>query len=434
MRHWFQDRHFQSLLRNSGYLAASRGATAICGLATLAFTGRGLGVVLFGLLVLIHSYAKAASSIIRFQSWQLIVHYGTRGLAAGEQQGFRDATGFAFALDVVSGILGMVLAIALLPLLADWFQIPKQYQTLAVLYCLLLPTMAAATPVGVLRALDRFDLLSIQGTFTPTSRAILTGLAWWFELPFTAYVLIWFVTDLAGDLLMWWLAAREMKRHGLLTGIRPNLHARGLDGGWKFAWAVNLTGSLAAAWGPVANLLVGGLLGPVSAGLYRISQTLIDSAAKPSDMLAKVFYPEVVRLDFKTGHPWRLMLRSAALTGAIGLACALVIAIGGRPLLTLLFGPEFAPAYPVLMVMILALLLTMIAFPLGPMLYGLDRANAPLIARAVGAGIYLATIVPLTSRYDVVGAAIAFVIGNAAMIALMMWSLWREYRRLRATR
>ncbi len=141
-----------------------------------------------------------------------------------------------------------------------------------------------------------------------------------------------------------------------------------------------------------------------------------------------------MRLDLKTGHPWRLMLRSAALTGAIGLACALVIAVGGRPLLSALFGPEFAPAYPVLMVMIIALLLTMIAFPLGPMLYAVDRANAPLVARAVGAGIYLATIVPLTSRYDVVGAAIAFVIGNAVMIVLMMWSLWREYRRLRVAR
>ena len=34
MKHWFKDRHFRSMLKNVGYLAASRGATAVCGLAT----------------------------------------------------------------------------------------------------------------------------------------------------------------------------------------------------------------------------------------------------------------------------------------------------------------------------------------------------------------------------------------------------------------
>jgi O-antigen/teichoic acid export membrane protein len=431
MKHWFKDQHFRSLLKNSSYLAMSRGATAVFGLATLAFAGRGLGVALFGLLVLIHSYAKAASSIIRFQSWQLIVRYGTPGLAKDEGGPFKEATGFAFALDAISGFAGMVLAMALLPLLAPWFHIPPQYVPLSILYCLLLPTMAAATPVGVLRTLDRFDLLSAQGTVTPIARALLSGIAWALGLGFVAYVAIWFITDLVGDLVMWWLAAREMKRRGLLKGVRPTLRAPGLKGGWKFALSVNVTGSLAAAWGPVANLLVGGLLGPVSAGLYRISQTLVDSAAKPADMLGKVFYPEVVRLDFKTGHPWRLMLRSAALTGGISLIAAAIIAVGGRPLLGAVFGDDFTAAYPVIMVMIIALFMTTIAFPIGPMLLALDRPTAPLIARGAGALVYLAALVPLTHNWGVVGAAAAYVLGNIIMLAVMMSYLWREYRRVR---
>ena len=48
----------------------------------------------------------------------------------------------------------------------------------AILYCTLLPTMGAATPVGVLRALDRFDLISWQGTTYPIARAFLAGAAW----------------------------------------------------------------------------------------------------------------------------------------------------------------------------------------------------------------------------------------------------------------
>ena len=83
MKHWFKDQHLRSLLKNSSYLGLSRGVAAICSLATLAMAGRGLGVLLFGMLILITSYTRAASGIAKFQSWQLIVRYGGRGLAEG---------------------------------------------------------------------------------------------------------------------------------------------------------------------------------------------------------------------------------------------------------------------------------------------------------------------------------------------------------------
>src|SRR6476659_7735263 len=108
MKHWFKDQHFRALLKNTSYLAISRVVAAICSLATLALAGRGLGVILFGTLILITSYAKAASGIAKFQSWQLVVRYGGYGVANDNPEDFKTVTGFAFALDVVSGIAGML--------------------------------------------------------------------------------------------------------------------------------------------------------------------------------------------------------------------------------------------------------------------------------------------------------------------------------------
>ena len=221
MRHWFKDQHFRSLLKNSSYLAISRGVAAVCSLATLAFAGRGLGVMLFGTLILITSYARAASGIAKFQSWQLIVRYGGQGLAAGNPEQFKSSTGFAAALDVVSGLIGMLLAVMLLPLVAGLVGIERQYWWLAILYCTLLPTMGAASPNGVLRALDRFDLIGWSGTLTPISRAIMAGIAFANDAPLAAYVAIWFASDLAGDMYQWFLAWRELRRHDLHAGIRP---------------------------------------------------------------------------------------------------------------------------------------------------------------------------------------------------------------------
>ena len=432
MRHWFKDQHMRSLLKNSGYLGASKVVAAIAAVATLAFTGRALGVTMFGLLILIHSYAQAASSLAKFQSWQVIVRYGGQGLAAGRPEEFKVATGFALGLDMLSGVVGMLLAMALLPLIGGWFGIPDQYILLAVLYCTAIPTMQAMTPSGVLRTLDRFDLVAWQGTTYPIARMILAGIAFAMDAPFVAYVAIWYVTDLGGDLFFWWLTWRELKRRGMADAMRPKLKPHPLKGAWRFAIRVNLTASLTAAWGPIARLLVGGLLGPASAAIYMIAATLADSAQKPADLLTRAFYPEVMRMDASTKRPWKLMLRGAALAGMFGVAALLVGLLFGDPIIRLVFGEEFAPAYPVLVVLMLAPFLIMISFPLPPMLYAVDRDDAPLIARIVATIVYFAIVAPLSWQYGITGAALAFVIGTAVMVAILVLQVWREYTKVRA--
>ena len=172
MRHWFRDQHFRSLLKNSSYLAASRIVAAIAQLVTVSLAAHALGVLLLGALILIDSYARAVSGIAKFQSWQVIVRYGSRVLH-GEHEDFKASTGFAFALDVISGVGGMLVGIAVLPFVGRWVGIEPDQILLAMLYCTLLPTMASATPTGVLRALDRFDLISWADTVTPISRVII---------------------------------------------------------------------------------------------------------------------------------------------------------------------------------------------------------------------------------------------------------------------
>lgn len=433
MRHWFKDEHMRSLLKNSSYLGASRIVAAIASVGTLAFTGRGLGVMLFGLLILIHSYAQAASSLSKFQSWQVVVRYGGQGLAAGRPEQFKVATGFSFGLDMLSGVVGMLLAMALLPLIGTWFGIPQDYIWLGVLYCTVIPTMQAMTPSGVLRTLDRFDLVSWAGIANPIARVILAGIAFASNAPLHVYLLIWWVTDLGGDLFMWWLTVRELKRHDMSDALRPTLKPHPLEGAWKFAIRVNLTSSLTAAWGPVARLLVGGLLGPASAAFYQIAATLADSAQKPVNLMAHAFYPEAMKLDAKTRRPWKLMFRGAALAAIFGIFAVLLVALAGEPLIGAIFGAQFAPAYPVLIVLVLAPLLAMMSFPFEPMLYSLGRSAAPLKARIAGTIVYFAIIAPMAWQFGLEGAAAAFVIATAVFVALLGLQLWREYRRIRPT-
>ncbi len=131
MRHWFNDQHFRSLLKNASYLAISKGVAAVASIGTLAFTGRALGLEGFGLLILIASYAQAANGLVKFQSWQLVVRYGGAALARDNTDDFKRAASFSLGLDLLSGLVGMCLAMVLLPLIGGWFGLEDRYLGLA---------------------------------------------------------------------------------------------------------------------------------------------------------------------------------------------------------------------------------------------------------------------------------------------------------------
>jgi O-antigen/teichoic acid export membrane protein len=432
MRHWFKDQHFRSLLKNTSYLAVSKCVAAVAGIATLAMSGRALGLETFGILVLIASYAQAANGLAKFQSWQLVVRYGGAALARGDEATFKQAVGFGLGLDFASGLVGMAAAMALLPLLGGWVGLGEAALGYAFLYCLLIPTMGASSPSGILRALDRFDLISWQGTVTPIARAALATAGYLSGWGLAGFVAIWAATDLIGDLFMWFLAWREVRRRKLGRGIRPTLKPRTLEGGWPFAIKINLTYSLESSWKPLARLIVGGLLGPASAALYRVAASLADSAQKPADLMAKAYYPQVVRMDLATKQPWKLMLRGIALAAAFGVPVILFLALGGQLLIRLLFGEEFLGVYPVLLVMIAVPLIAILSFPLPSMLLALDRPDAPLKARLIGTLAYFALIAPMCLRFGLIGAAIAIVVANVIMVAVLVVILRREHRRVRA--
>jgi O-antigen/teichoic acid export membrane protein len=219
-----------------------------------------------------------------------------------------------------------------------------------------------------------------------------------------------------------------------MEGIRPTLHPERLPGAWRFAIHVNLTASVQAAWGPLGRLVVGGLLGPAGAALFQVASSISDSAAKPADLLAKAFYPEVARMDLSTKKPWKLMLRGTVLASAVAVLAILILLLGGKPMVAWLFGKQFLGAYDALVVLMLVPFLGVFSFPLPPMLYALDRPDSPLTARLIGTGAYFLIIAPLCWRFGVMGAAVAFVIGNAATVGVMMWQLRQEHRRVRPTK
>ena len=124
-------------------------------------------------------------------------------------------------------------------------------------------------------------------------------------------------------------------------------------------------------------------------------------------------------MNLSSEHPWQLMKRAMVAAAMFSGIAILIMAVGGKPLLSSAFGKDFVAAYPALLIMLGISLLTIVSFPLPSTLYALDRPDGPLKARLVGTGFYFAAIGPMAHVAGLTGAAWCFLLSNALLVATL---------------
>lgn len=420
MKHWFSDGVFRTILRNAAYLASSNALSALLGLVALSCAGKGTSTQMFGVLVVIQAYTKGISDVIKFQTWQLVVKYGATAVDNKNIRQFRDVISFSFALDIASGAIAVVAGMLLLPLLAHSLGLDRQSLWLAILYCTLIPSLAASTPTGILRAVDRFDLIAIQQAVRPLLRAAGSVISYLGDLGFAGFIITWYASNLIGGVLYWWFAARELRRRNIHHALRPRLFAPAsrLAGAWNFVWTTNFAHSIWSARNSCSTVLVGMVLGPEAAGLFKIATTFFDATGSPAKLMEKSFYPEVMRLDPRSSQPWLLGLKSACLAGGIGVLVALLVMVVGKPVISSVFGEQYLQAYHLIEIMLGAIVVSMLGFPQESLLFMAGKQRVFLVAQTISSASYIAFLIVLSHFFGVSGAAYAYLAGQCLDVLL----------------
>lgn len=430
MKHWFSDGAFRTILRNAAWLGSGSVASALLGLVALSCAGKGMSPEMFGVLVVIQAYTKAVSDLIKFQTWQFVVQFGTPALESKNIPRFRDVISFSVGLDIASGVVAVLGGMALLPLLSHALGLDAKSFWLAILYCTLIPSMTSSTPTGILRAFNRFDLIAVQQAIKPFLQAAGSVLSFYFDLGFPGFIVTWYLSNFIGGTLFWWFAARELRKRDIHNALKPRLFetARRIDGAWDFVWTTNIAHTIWAARNSCSTVLVGIVLGPAAAGLFKIALTFFDATGTPAKLLEKSFYPEIMRLDPRTTKPWLLGLRSAMIAGAIGIAVALLVLIVGKPLISVVFGYKYLQSYDLIQIMLGAIIVSMLGFPQESLLFMAGKQRAFLIAQTIASASYIMLLIGMSHLFGVQGAAFAYFGGQCLDVLLTLIPTLRAYR------
>ena len=417
------------VVTNAGLLLGGRMVNAILGLAAIAIAARALGAAELGVLVLIQAFAQFLGEVVRFQSWQTILQYGARPLSEGRNADFQRVLRFSLVLDLASTAFGIAIGLAGAYVFAGALGWGAAHAPTAAAYTLSIAFMVSATPMGLLRLFDRFDVLAWQSGLISLLRAIGSVVALLMGAGMEGFLLAWAIGTVGSWIYLAGAAFVEVRKRGLTKDFawRGPLTA-GMPGAWRFAWNTNLASALDVAFTHVATLIVGAMVGPAQAAFWRVGRQVADALAKPAKLLTPALYPELARLRAEERHHamWRLARNVGLLAGGMGLVMLGVSALAGPQLLTLVMGRAFAPAADVMTWQVGAAVIGIFAIPLEPMLVSLGKPGAAVRVRLAVGAIFLAAVPFLVDRFGLIGAGAGLAAAAGALALGMLWFILRE--------
>lgn len=417
------------VLTNAGMLLGGRTVNAVLSLGYMAVAARALGVRELGVLVLVQAFAQFMGDVVRFQSWQTMIHFGAHALSRGEPGPFQRVLKFTVLVDAASTVLGVALGMAGSFLFAGRLGWTADEAPLAATFMLSIAFMISATPIGLLRVFDRLDVMARHAALIAFLRLVGSVAAWLFAPNLTGFLCAFALGTVGSWLYLAGAAWRELRRRDLLGDIpwRERL-GEGLPGVWRFAWNTNLTSTLELAFTHAATLIVGGLVGPAQAAFWRVGRQVADAIAKPARLLTPALYPELARLRFegRQADMWRLARQVGVLTGALGALLLAVSAFAGPHLLAAVMGAGFAPAAMVMTWQVGAAVIGVLALPLEPMLISLGKPGLAVRVRLTVGALFLALLPWLVGDFGLIGAGAGLVAAAAALALGMLWFILRD--------
>ena len=353
---WRQDRLLGAVIRNTGYLFSGNTVGMLLNLVQSVFTARLLGVDMLGLLGVITTFASTVNRLFSFRMGELVVKYIEQYRSQGRMDRAAAVVKVAALTEGITSLLAWVALVLLTPLAAMLFAKDPSTAPWFLLYGLIIPgNLCTETSTGILQVDRRFR----GQAYINIGQAVLTAVL---------IVAIYLMHGTLTEVVIAYLLGKLILGIGPMVLARDSMHKLFGAGWWRapfsllpprreltaFALSTNLSATLNMVVRDSESLWVGLFLSTREVGLYKIALAIINPVLMPITPFISTVYPELGRSAAEKS--WRqlrsLLRRVTIIAGGYTGAATLGLLLLGAPLITLFYGPDFTPAYPALLILL----------------------------------------------------------------------------------
>lgn len=407
---WREDRMLQGVVRNTGYLFSSNTISMVLSMAQSILTARLLGVAMLGVLGTITVFASTVNRLFSFRMGDLVVKYFGGYLEEKDLARAGSLVKLSMLIETASSLIAFLVLIFLAPIAAAIFAKNPAMTVWFRLYgVFILGSLIDETSVAVLQVTDRFRSQAILNLAQSVLTALLIGGAFLLKAGLPMVLMAYLVGKMMLGLGGAFLALRSLRRvlgRGWWRVPMAPLPPWGELG--SFAVSTNLSTTINLVVRDSEQLWVAYFLSPLAAGYYKIALAVVNMVIMPITPFISTTYPKIsgsvaVR---KWAQLRNLLRRVTAISGGWTVLSTAGLLVLGRWFIRWMYGAEYLPAYPLLLVLLVGYGFANTVFWNRPLLLAFGKPMVPFYAMAVFGLIKVALSFYVVPRWGAMGEAV----------------------------
>lgn len=400
----FENELIRRIVKNTGYLFSATGISAGLGMLQGILTARLLGVAAFGILGAITMFTSVINKLASFRMGELVVKYIGQYQEKGDS--LRSAAVFKIAAltEMLASLIAFGLIWLLAPIGARYFAKDPSMTNYFVIYGLIvLANLISESSVGLLQIFDKFRRMAALSVVQSLVTLALIALAYVKNGGLLEVLLAYLAGKVVGALGMSIVAILEANKRWEKDWWRAPIRLlwpqrRELAG---FAISTNISATISLITKDSELLWVSFFRTPLETGYYKLALALSNIVQMPVSPMPQATYPELSREVARNnwGNVRYTLRQGSIMAGGYTLAATIGLILFGKPLIRLIYTPEFLPAYPALLILLFGLLFANTFYWRRVALLSLGRPDFPAKVNAILAVIKIIGAVLLVPRY-----------------------------------
>ncbi|KWV92904.1 lipopolysaccharide biosynthesis protein [Erythrobacter sp. YT30] len=413
----------RSRLGSIAHLLTGSVAVAALMLVSTVIAARALGPAAYGVLAIVLTIGRICERLLRFESWQPLIRFGTQEEVEGNPQLMAQLFLFGLLLDVGCALLAAAVMLGAGYLLLEHVGLQSEDFYLLAIFAPAIAFNIRGVPTAALRMAGQFKRLAYFKLFSAVLRIIMAGAAYLAGANIATFLAIWMAAQLIDTAIFAWLAKLALEKMGVANPFKAGVD--GMTGRFPgfmgFAWSTNASSALRTLTQEADTLLVAALAGPSGAGFYHIAKRFAKVAQQVGQHVQAVIYPDLSRMwarkQFTNVRAIKFKVQAAL--GAIALALIAGTWLVGKPLVQWTFGADFELVFPLLLTQLVAVMFIMIGAPSRSTMLAMNRPTVVLGIAVAATITFFAVALTALPVYGAIGANYAHIAFSALTVVAL---------------